>query len=183
MPSRLSPSAAAEIARSCACFSVRKATRAITQLYDDVLRPSGLRATQFTLLVMLAGIGPVSVGELAEAAVIDRTTLTRNLALLEQRGLIEIEPGEDARVRLVALTAEGHQAVIAALPLWERAQAALAASVGEAQVARLRESLDAVTGGRTPAIAEPASAPALASAPPPPPPHAPSKRRRRSPSR
>ena len=84
-------------------------------------------------------------------------------------------------MRLVALTAEGHQAVIAALPLWERAQAALAASVGEAQVARLRESLDAVTGGRTPAIAEPASAPALASAPPPP--HAPSKRRRRSPSR
>ncbi|HEX6536967.1 MAG TPA: MarR family transcriptional regulator [Gemmatimonadaceae bacterium] len=171
-PTRLAPAAAAEIARTCACFSVRKATRAITQLYDDVLRPSGLRATQFTLLVMLAGMGPISVGELADAAVIDRTTLTRNLALLEERGLIEIEPGEDARVRLVALRPEGHQAITAALPLWERAQAALAERVGESRVARLRESLDAVTGTHSPAATAPPSAPST-----------PGKRRRRSPSR
>lgn len=147
---RLSPSRAAEIAATCACFNVRKAARAITQLYDDALRPSGLRATQFTLLVFLGGRGPTSVTELADVTVTDRTTLTRNLAILEERGLIEIRPGDDARVRLVELTPAGHRAVAAAVPLWERAQASLAELVGGERVARLRESLDAVTGPGAP---------------------------------
>lgn len=144
-PSRLSPARAAEIAATCACFNVRKAARAITQLYDDALRPSGLRATQFTLLVHLGGRGPTSVGELADHTVTDRTTLTRNLAILEERGLVEIRPGDDARVRLVELTPAGHRAVAAAVPLWEHAQDALAERLGGERVARLRESLRAVT--------------------------------------
>jgi DNA-binding MarR family transcriptional regulator len=74
---------------NCACFNPRKVARAVTQLYDDALRPAGLRVTQFSLLVVVRMAGPVSVTRLAELTVLDRTTLTRNLELLERQGWIE----------------------------------------------------------------------------------------------
>src|ERR687885_698919 len=95
---------------NCACFNTRKASRALTQLYDEMLRPSGLRSTQFTLLMVLRGRGPTSINGLAEATVTDRTTLSRNLAILEERGLVRVQPGEDARVRVVELTEAGDEA-------------------------------------------------------------------------
>src|SRR5919106_4818042 len=84
-------------ASRCACFNLRKATRAVTQLYDDALRPSGLRCTQFSLLTLLRASGTVAMTELAEDAVMDRTTLARNLDILEREGLVRVRPGEDAR--------------------------------------------------------------------------------------
>ncbi len=87
-----------EIAETCACLNVRKAARAVTQLYDEVLQPSGLRATQFNLLVAIALAGEAPVTRLADALVMDRTTLTRNLKPLESQGLITIEAGTDRRV-------------------------------------------------------------------------------------
>ena len=137
---------AAEVAASCACFNIRKATRAVTQFYDDVLRPSDLRTTQFTLLVLLQGHGPMSINSLADAAGTDRTTLTRNLAILEDRRLVRIRPGEDARVRVVELTAAGDQAAAAALPLWEKAQDQVATSLGRQRLARLLSDLSAAVG-------------------------------------
>ncbi len=106
----------------CACFNLRKATRLATQLYDEKLRPVGLRATQFPLLVTIRLLGPVSVNELAEELVMDRTTLTRNLKPLERDGLIESRPGSDRRVREVLLSAHGHQVLKRAHPLWQEAQ-------------------------------------------------------------
>ena len=85
---------------SCACFSLRKVTRAVTQLYDEMLRPAGLRGTQFSLLVAVQMAGPVGVTRLAELTVMDRTTLTRNLELLQKQGLIEIAAGADRRSRI-----------------------------------------------------------------------------------
>jgi DNA-binding MarR family transcriptional regulator len=72
MASRLSPS-------SCACLHLRQASRRVTQLFDDALRPVGLRATQFTLLTAVHRLGPVPIQQLAQRLVMDRTTLTRNL--------------------------------------------------------------------------------------------------------
>ena len=69
----------AEIEESCACLNVRKAARAITQLFDEVLQPTGLRSTQFPLLVVVALLGEAPVTQLAEELVMDRTTLARNL--------------------------------------------------------------------------------------------------------
>jgi DNA-binding MarR family transcriptional regulator len=148
MKSRLRPdrARAAEVAASCACFNIRKATRAVTQFYDGVLRPSGLRTTQFTLLVLLQGHGSTSINTLAEAAGTDRTTLTRNLAILEQRRLVRIQPGEDARVRVVELTAAGDEAAAAALPLWQKAQAQVSAKLGHHRLVRLLSDLSAATG-------------------------------------
>ena len=74
----------------CTCFNLRKAARAVTQYYDDALRPSGLRVTQFSLLSVIKQFGTVNIGTLADEAVMDRTTLTRNLKLLEQEGLVTI---------------------------------------------------------------------------------------------
>jgi DNA-binding MarR family transcriptional regulator len=135
--------------RRCACLNLRQATRAVTQLYDDVLRPSGLRVTQFSLLSVIRLTGGSSIGTLAEAAVMDRTTLTRNLKLLADRKLIRIEEGEDARVRLVTLTAAGEAKLEAARPYWEKAQEHMTTSLGGPELDRLLEGLaGAVAAGQ-----------------------------------
>ena len=107
---------------TCACFAVRRAARVITQHYDRALRPSGLRATQFTLLTMLSLGGPLPLGRVAERLGMERTTLTRNLKPLLDAGLIAVELGDDRRVRTIFITVKGHRAAVAALPDWRRAQ-------------------------------------------------------------
>jgi len=126
-----------EIGRTCACFKVRKAARAITKLYEEVLRPSGLRATQFSMLMVTRVMGPVTVVKLAQVMVMDRTTLTRNLQILEKRGLIMIKPGEDRREREVNLTAEGMEVLAKAVPLWEEAQERVREGLGEERLQNL----------------------------------------------
>jgi DNA-binding MarR family transcriptional regulator len=126
-----------EIGRTCACFKVRKAARAITKLYEEVLRPSGLRATQFSLLMATRVMGPVTVVKLAQVMVMDRTTLTRNLQILEKRGLIMIKPGEDRREREVNLTATGMEVLTKAIPLWEEAQQRVQKGLGEERLQNL----------------------------------------------
>jgi DNA-binding MarR family transcriptional regulator len=129
--------------QSCTCFNLRKATRAVTQLYDEFLRPSNLRATQFSLLGVLAQVGTASISELAQAAVMDRTTLKRNLELLEREGLVRIRPGSDARVRDVSLTQAARDRLLAALPYWEEAQAHVTSRLGSARTNRFLSDLSA----------------------------------------
>ncbi len=126
-----------EIGQTCACFKVRKASRAITKFYEEVLRPTGLRATQFSLLMATRVMGPVTVVKLAQIIVMDRTTLTRNLQVLEKRGLISIKPGEDRREREVALTAVGMEVLTKAVPLWEEAQERVKKGLGEERLHNL----------------------------------------------
>ncbi|MGH8659094.1 MAG: MarR family winged helix-turn-helix transcriptional regulator, partial [Gammaproteobacteria bacterium] len=96
-----------QVARQCACFNLRKATRAVTQLYDEVLRETGIRVTQLTLLVAAYLSGEIPISQMAEVLVMDRTTLTRNLKPLEAQGLIAIRSGADRREKLVTLTTRG----------------------------------------------------------------------------
>ncbi|MEQ9145905.1 MAG: MarR family winged helix-turn-helix transcriptional regulator [Parvibaculaceae bacterium] len=122
---------ALEIGADCACLSVRKAMRAVTQLYDKHLSHSGLRITQFTLLNAISAFGSISVHELASELVMDRTTLTRNLKPLIKAGWIESTPDKkDARVRNLTLTNEGAERLGEAIPLWEKAQAEFVGKVG-----------------------------------------------------
>ena len=79
-----------EVADGCACKNLRRSARAVTRLYDEALRPSGLRITQFTLLVAVALSEPVPITRLADALDLDRTTLARDLKPLTERGLLEI---------------------------------------------------------------------------------------------
>jgi len=133
---------AGEVVR-CTCFNLRKATRAITQRYDDILRTSGLRATQFSLLTVIRATGKVSITRLAEEAVMDRTTLARNLEPLEQQGLVRIQAGEDARVREVSLTPAGRDSLTAAFPYWEKAQTLVTKNLGPGRANRLLADLSA----------------------------------------
>ena len=126
-----------EIGQTCACYKVRKAARAVTKIYEEVLRPIGLRATQFSLLMATRVMGPVTVVKLAQVMVMDRTTLTRNLQILETRGLIMIKPGEDRREREVNLTAEGMEVLAKAVPLWEEAQERVREGLGEERLQNL----------------------------------------------
>ena len=127
--------------QACACFNVRKTARVITQLYDEVLRPTGMRITQFALLMAAAGLGPVTVTRLAKLGAMDRTTLTRNLRPLEEQGLVHIEPGEDRRERQVTLTPRGQHALATAFPLWQEAQAKIVKGFGQERLQRLYAEL------------------------------------------
>jgi DNA-binding MarR family transcriptional regulator len=136
--------------RHCACFNLRKATRAVTQYYDQVLEPSGLRITQFSLLAVIRLLGTASITHLAEAAVMDRTTLARNLDVLAREKLIRIRPGSDGRVREVSLTRAARLKLNAAFPLWERAQAQMAERLGAERMQRMDGDLSAAIAAAQP---------------------------------
>ena len=109
---------------ACACLNLRKTARLIAQFYDQRLQPSGLRTTQFSLLAMLEELGPISISHLANRMGMSRTTLTRNIRLLERDGLTKGTPDkDDARIRMLSLTKKGARAVEATLPYWKKAQA------------------------------------------------------------
>src|SRR5689334_18912335 len=122
---------------ACACGRLRRATRALTQLYDDAMAPAGLRVTQFSLLRTLAASGPLRISDLAARQLLDRTALSRNLDPLVEQGLVDIVCGDDARTREAAITRKGKSTLRAATPYWTRAQKEVAARLG-------RDKLDAL---------------------------------------
>ncbi|MCU7930275.1 MAG: MarR family winged helix-turn-helix transcriptional regulator [Candidatus Thiodiazotropha sp. (ex Codakia rugifera)] len=134
-----------EIGQTCAVFNLRKASRAITQLYEEMLRPSGLLPTQFTLLVAVRSMGPVVISKLADQLVMDRTTLTRNLKPLERDGLLRVIPGRhDLRSREIKVTQKGISQLEIALPLWRDAQRKIRKALGDSRLDSLLDDLSAV---------------------------------------
>ncbi len=106
----------------CASFNLRKATRAVTQLFDDALQPVGIRVTQFVMLVCTAVLKDPPINQLSEMMVTDRTTLTRNLKPLIKRGFIRLKTGRDRRQRMAVLTPKGKAIILKAVPYWDMAQ-------------------------------------------------------------
>jgi DNA-binding MarR family transcriptional regulator len=106
----------------CYCGSIRQASRVVTQLYDKALKPSGVKITQFGILRVLSHFPGLTTGEMAEALVMDSTTLTRTLKIIHDSKWIESTPGEDRRERHWRLTAAGQERLQEAVPLWKNAQ-------------------------------------------------------------
>lgn len=129
-PPPLSLASVSQVPATCMGLHVRRASRVITQVYDTALRPLGLVLNQFTLLVSIYLVDAVPITRLAQMLYTDQTTLTRNLKLLEKRGLVAIAPGTDRRIRLVSLTPEGQSLLTQAIPLWEQAQAEVQQQIG-----------------------------------------------------
>ncbi len=127
---------------NCIHFNLRKAMRAVSQHYDKILQPTGLRGTQFSILSAISILGQVSITDLAERMVIDRTTLTRNLKPLELDVFIEITPGEDRRIKVVKLTVQGRSVLKQAMPYWEKAQASMLQHLGEKRANGLLDDLN-----------------------------------------
>jgi len=125
------------IPSKCACARVRRAARTLTDLYDEALGPVDLKITQFSVLRTIDRMGPVSISGLAAEMGLDRSTLGRNLAVLERRGLIGLSEGADQRERTAALTARARRLLAKAVPLWEQAQERVGASLGGEGVSAL----------------------------------------------
>jgi DNA-binding MarR family transcriptional regulator len=115
----------------CTCANLRRAERAVTQLYDAVLRPTGLRLSQFTLLQALTHAPGISQKELAELLGIDSTTLTRTLAPQRRKGWLRSEAGTDRRELRLSLTAAGKREYQRVLPYWQKAQKSLQQVLGK----------------------------------------------------
>jgi DNA-binding MarR family transcriptional regulator len=141
---QLDTTALKEFAEACTCSHIRKAARVITQFYDTFLQPSGLRMTQYTVLVVIALSEQETVMHLAEMLAMDRSALARALKPLETQGLIIVEPGRDRRTRLVRLTEQGRQALIETHPYWLQAQEQVIAHFGEQQTHVLLSDLKQV---------------------------------------
>jgi DNA-binding MarR family transcriptional regulator len=141
---QLDTAALKELAQACTCTHIRKAARVITQFYDTFLQPSGLRMTQFIVLVVVALSEQETVMRLAEKLAMDRSALARSLKSLEDQGLLIVEPGSDRRTRLVRLTEEGRHALTRTLPYWRQAQEQLITRFGEQQARLLLAELKSI---------------------------------------
>jgi DNA-binding MarR family transcriptional regulator len=128
----------------CACFNTRKVARLLGQLYDRALEPSGLKNTQFTALAVAERHRAISITELSRAMDIERTSLTRNLQVLERDGLVKLDAGVDARSKTVVVTPKGRRRLEAALPLWAAAQEHVLEVFGGKRWQSLRTELDAM---------------------------------------
>jgi DNA-binding MarR family transcriptional regulator len=128
----------------CTSFNLRKAARTVTQFYDDALRGSGLKSTQFSLLAAASVAGAVPISRLAEEMAMDRTTLTRNLKPLETDGLLRIVAGADRRVRNVTVTPEGEALLQKAAPMWRDAQTRMIDKLGDERWGELLRHLQGV---------------------------------------
>jgi DNA-binding MarR family transcriptional regulator len=130
----------------CNCFAVRQAARHVTQFYDQVMAPVGLRITQFTILAKLQRLGPLTINALAARLVMDRTTLGRTIRPLVRQGLVAIVAGRvDRRSKELRLTEAGAERLHDAVRQWIRAQDRFAEIFGAKRTADLRALLHAVT--------------------------------------
>jgi DNA-binding MarR family transcriptional regulator len=135
----------------CNNRALREAGRNLTQIYDQFLAPTGLRATQFSLLASLKRLGPTGINALATEMGLDRTTLARNVQPLQRDGLITIDDDPaDRRGKRLQLTAAGLQSLAQARTQWARAQAAFETAFGVERAAGLRELLREVAALRLP---------------------------------
>ena len=115
----------------CLCANLRRAARALTHIYDEALRPVGLRGPQFTILQTLSIAGEITQGRMAQILAMDSTTLTRTLAIMERQGWIARREGEDRREWRIQLSKAGKSKFERALPHWGKAQALVRKELGE----------------------------------------------------
>jgi DNA-binding MarR family transcriptional regulator len=130
----------------CMCGGFRRTSRALTQLYEETLRPLGLRASQFTILQVLARAGEVSQGQLGDILAMDSTTLTRTLKIMRKQGWIAERRGEDRRERRLRLDKAGAALLKRATPAWEQVQTRLRRQIGAQTWDNLMRWTDQVTG-------------------------------------
>jgi MarR family transcriptional regulator, organic hydroperoxide resistance regulator len=125
----------------CLCAVTRKAGRILTKQYDKYLKPSGLKTTQFSMLVNIARNPAITVSELAELLAMDQTTVSRNLRLLEKIGYIHLEPGvADQRIKRIQIADMGMSKMNEARPLWQKAQLDMERVLGRASIEGLLSS-------------------------------------------
>ncbi len=132
-------------AQTCTAANVRRSSRAITRFYANYLSDLDLEPTQYSLLVACALLESVTLSNLADLFVIDRSTLARNLAIMERNGLININKGEDKRTRIIKLTKNGENILSKAIPLWKKAQQEIENNFGHKRLTNLINEMKTLT--------------------------------------
>ncbi len=126
------------IARDCLAARVRLLNRQVLRIYDEALRPLGIKVTQLNVLVVLAKLGPSSPTVVTKVLDMEKSTLSRNVERLRTRGLVEVQPGDSGRTHLLCVTAKGKQLMEQALPRWEAAQEQAEKLLGTSTTAALQ---------------------------------------------
>ncbi len=132
------------IASSCTCTRLRRAARTMTHLYDAALAPAGITVAQFSLMRNVIRLAEPHISALANATGLERSTVGRNLQLLNKAGLVRMELGEDRRTKVVRLTAGGEAVINRATPLWQQVQGAIEGGLGNEQHAKLFTLLERI---------------------------------------
>jgi len=128
----------------CYCTTLRAASRRLAATYDAALLPLGLNVAQYALLRRVQKLETASLTQLGELLELDRSTVGRNVRVLERSGLLRMGRGEDQREATVALTKRGTQTLAAAVPLWSECQRELESRLGREPLQMLRETLRAL---------------------------------------
>jgi DNA-binding MarR family transcriptional regulator len=128
----------------CASLNFRRTSRTVTRMYDTLMQESGVRSTQFAILVGIAKLQPVAMGTLAKVLMLDSSTLTRSVRLLQKEKMIEISKRSQMRRRFLKLTPSGQKALQRSLPLWRAAHERFLAEVGADYWLRLRDDLETI---------------------------------------
>ena len=125
------------IARTCIAVRLRLLNRVVTNLYDDALRPLGLKVSQLNVLIVAAKLGLARPAQVCDILQLDASTLSRNVKPLQAHGWLEVVPEEDARAQPFRLTAKGKRLIEKAAPAWEEAQRQATELLGDEGVALL----------------------------------------------
>ncbi|MBM3095387.1 MarR family transcriptional regulator [Ensifer sp. T173] len=128
----------------CYCILLRKASRRVTSLYDDALAPIGVNLAQFSLLRNIQRAEPISLTDLGQRTELDRSTVSRNVKVLEKMELVVMVSGQDQRESAVELSAKGRQVLRDGAPLWDGVQTAIEAKLGDKASAQLTALLQAL---------------------------------------
>jgi DNA-binding MarR family transcriptional regulator len=135
----MSDQIADHIANSCLAVRVRMLNRVITNLYDEALRPLGLKVSQLNLLVVAAKLGTARPTEVCDILLLDPSTLSRNVERMQAQGWLEVVTDSDRRAQPFRITAKGRALLKRAVPLWEQAQQRAAELLGEQGVRLLSQ--------------------------------------------
>ena len=132
------------MAGECYCAALRTAARKATAIYDAALAPAGVNLAQYRLLRVIARAAPLSLTELGRMTELDRSTIGRNVRLLQHMGLVRIAPGTDQREATVVLEEAGARVLREGGPLWDKAQRRIESSLGRKPAAQLRTLLQSL---------------------------------------
>jgi len=133
-----------DMAIVCFCTTLRRAARRVAESFDATLAPIGINTAQFSLLRSISRAAPVKLTELSRVTELDRSTIGRNVRVLERMNLVALGRGKDQREAMVTLTEAGRAAITEGIPLWEAAQEAFEARLGTERAQKLRAELDAL---------------------------------------
>ena len=137
------------IARECLVVRLRMLNRVVTNIYDDALRPLGVKASQLNILVVVARLGLARPADVCERLQLDTSTLSRNVERMKAKGWLEVVADDDGRAQPFRLTAKGRRLLERVMPAWEKAQEKVKKLIGADTVASIDKAVQRIRSERS----------------------------------